>query len=352
MGIDAGICGYGVYFPIYRIKVEEIAQAWGADGETIKNRLRVQEITVNSYDEDAFTIAVEAARNALKRAYEVDPSEIGAIYVGSESKPYAVMPTAVMVAEAIGASPSLRAADYEFACKAGTEAMITCIGLVSSGMIKYGLAIGADSSQALPGDVLEYTASAGGSAFIIGRKSNKTLAYFEYQYSYCTHTPDFWRRDGAPYPRHGGRFTGQPAYFKHLISAAKGLMDEMGLKPEDFDYFVPHQPNGTFPVRAARALGFDMKKLEPGLINPVVGNFYSGSSITGLCKVLDQAKPEERILLVSYGSGAGADAFSLVVQDAIEEKRNLAPTFEYYLNRKVYVDYATYVRFRHKIKFK
>ncbi len=344
-GINAGIVGYGVYIPVYRIKLEDIARVWGDDAETIKRGLNVYEISVRGRDEDQATIAVEAARNALKRAPEVKPSEIEAVYVGSESKPYAVKPTATIVAEALGVSMKARAADYEFACKAGTEAIISCIAQVRAGMIRYGLAIGADCSQSWPGDILEYTASAGGAAFIIGAKSSKTVAYFEAQYSVVSDTPDFWRRDCIKYPRHMGRFTGAPAYFRHIIAAAKGLMEELGLRPSDFKYIVPHQPNGKFPVEVARKLGFKDEQVKPGLISPWVGNFYSGSSPTGLCKVLDQAKPGDRILMVSFGSGAGSDAFSIVVQDAIEEKRNLAPTVDWYINhRKIYVDYGTYCK--------
>lgn len=348
---DTGIVGYGVYFPVYRIKLDEMARVWGDDPASIKRGLGVEEITVNGPDEDEITLSVEAAQNALKRASEVRAEDIGAVYVGSESKPYAVKPTAVTVATAIGASPSIRSADYEFACKAGTEAMITCIGQVAAEMINYGLAIGADASQSMPGDILEYTASAGAAAFIIGKKSSSTVAYFEGQYSYCTDTPDFWRRDGTPFPKHTGRFTGRPAYFKHIIEAGKGLMNELGYKPEDFDYIVPHQPNGRFPVRVAKSLGFEREKVSPGLISPFVGNFYSGSSPAGLCSVFDQAKPGQRVLLISYGSGAGADAFSIVTQDAIEEKRHKAPTFKQYLEKKVYIDYAHYARFGDKIRF-
>jgi hydroxymethylglutaryl-CoA synthase len=341
---NIGIVGYGAYIPIYRIKIEEIASQWNEDAEQIKKGLNVECKSVRGLDEDEVTIAVEAAWNALKRAPEVNPKEIGAIYIGSESKPYAVKPSATIVATAIGASFNIRAADYEFACKAGTEAIISCIAQVKSKLIKYGLAIGADCSQSWPGDVLEYTAAAGGAAFIIGEKNNKTIAYFEGQYSVGSDTADFWRRDTIQFPRHTGRFTGEPAYFKHVIGAAKGLMEELNLKPKDFDYFVPHQPNGSFPLRVAKQLGFEESKVKPGLISPYVGNFYSGSSPVGFCKVLDQAKPGERVLLVSFGSGAGADAFSIVVQDCIEEKRNLAPKVEYYLNRKVFLSYGIYSR--------
>ena len=159
-----GIITYGVYIPRYRIKVEEIARVWGANAAEISGGLGVFEKSVPDMDEDAATIAVEAARNALLRR-NVDPEEIGAVYVGSESHPYAVKPTACTVGEAIGATPNMTAADYEFACKAGTAAIQTCMGLVKSRMIKYGLAIGSDVSQGAPGDALEYTAAAGGAAY-------------------------------------------------------------------------------------------------------------------------------------------------------------------------------------------
>ncbi len=345
--MKVGITGYGVYIPRYRIRVEDIARVWGSDAEVIKASLKIAEKAVPAIDEDAATIAVEAARNALKRA-KIDARKIGAIYVGSESHPYAVKPTATIVAAAIRAEPELTAADYEFACKAGTAGVQTCMGLVASGMIEYGLAIGADTAQGAPGDPLEYTAAAGGAAFVIGK--NELVASIEDTYSYTTDTPDFWRREGQAYPRHGGRFTGLPAYFKHVYSASKGLMEKLGLEPKDFDYAVFHQPNGKFPRVVAKKLGFTSEQVEPGILVDRIGNTYSGSSMLGFAKVLDTAQPGDRILVTSFGSGAGSDAFCVVVEDAIEEKRGLAPTVEDYIAQGEYIDYATYVKHRKKIK--
>ncbi|MDK2853665.1 MAG: hydroxymethylglutaryl-CoA synthase [Thermococcaceae archaeon] len=293
------------------------------------------------------TIGIEAARNALKRA-QIDPREIRALWFGTESKPYAVKPSATVIAEAIGATPDLDAADFEFACKAGTEALQAAIGFVGSGMAKYAMAIGADTAQGRPGDHLEFTASAGGAAYIVGEKSSETVAYFEGSYSYVTDTPDFWRRQHEHYPRHGNRFTGEPAYFHHVISAAKGLMEELGYSPSDFDYAVFHQPNVKFPLTAAKILGIPKEKVLPGLLSGIIGNTYSGATLVGISAVLDIAKPGDRILWVSFGSGAGSDAFSLVVQDAIEEKRDLAPKTMDYVNRKKYIDYALYAKHRGK----
>lgn len=345
--MSVGIVSYGVYIPRYRIKVEEIAKVWGANANSIIDGLMVYEKSVPDMDEDTITIAVEAARYAINRA-GINPEKIGAIYTGSESHPYAVKPSSTVVAEAVGATPDLTLADFEFACKAGTAAIQTCMGMVDSGMIELGMAIGSDVSQGAPGDALEYTAAAGGVAYIIGKKNQ--VAKIESTYSFTTDTPDFWRREGMPYPEHGGRFTGEPGYFKHVTSAAQGLMKRMGTKPSDYDYAIFHQPNGKFPTRVAKMLGFTNEQIKPGLVVPRLGNTYSGSCMMGLAATLDIAKPEDRIFMTSFGSGAGSDAFSFEVTDKIEEIRNGAPGVEKMLANPVYINYATYARHKGKIK--
>jgi hydroxymethylglutaryl-CoA synthase len=344
--LPAGIVSYGVYIPKYRIRAEEIARVWG-EREDMAQNLNVFEKSVPDFDEDAVTIAVEAARNAIKRA-SVDPARIGAIYAGSESHPYAVKPTGTIVGEAIGVNHELTAADFEFACKAGTAAVQACLGLVTANLIDLGLAIGTDTSQGAPGDALEYTAAAGAAAYLIGREN--LAAEIEGFYSFTTDTPDFWRREGMPYPEHGGRFTGEPGYFKHVTSATRGLMKKMRTSPEDYDYAVFHQPNGKFPVRVAGQLGFSRDQIEPGLVVPWIGNTYSGSSLIGLAATLDIALPGERLFLASFGSGAGSDAFSIRVCDGIDDVRDRAPKVRDYFKNVQYLDYAVYAKHKGKLR--
>lgn len=345
--MDVGIVGYGVYIPRYRIKVEEIAKVWGGSPESIKKGLLISEKAVANLDEDTSTISVESARNAVTMA-GINPKRIGAIYVGSESHPYTVKPTATIVAEAVGATPDLTAADYEFACKAATAAIQTSMALVSSGMVEFAMAIGADTAQGAPGNALEYTAASGGVAYILGKED--IIAKLEDTYSYTTDTPDFWRREGQAYPMHGGRFTGAPSYFKHVSSATTGLMDKLHLTPADFDYAVFHQPNGKFPRNVAKSLGFSSDQIKDGMLVEKIGNTYSGSSVLGLANILDKAKPGDRILLTSFGSGAGSDSFSILVEDAIIDKRNTTSSVEDFIKDKKYVDYSGYVKMRRKIK--
>ncbi|MBM3293015.1 MAG: hydroxymethylglutaryl-CoA synthase [Candidatus Aminicenantes bacterium] len=344
----AGIVGYGAYIPRHRIKVEEIAKVWGADAPSYKKGLMLEEKSVPSPDQDTITMSVEASKRAIKRA-GIDPREIGAVYVGSESHPYAVKPSGTVVAEALGATPDCHTADFEFACKAGTEGMFVALNLVKAGAVKYGLAVGADTSQGAPGDALEYSASAGAAAYLFG--NDDLLAEEVATCAFMTDTPDFWRREYQYYPRHGGRFTGDPAYFKHIIGAAEDILSKTGLKPPDFAYAVFHQPNGKFPFRVGEMLGFSKKQIETGWLVNKLGNTYSGSSPLGLTAILDAAKPADLILMVSYGSGAGSDAFIWRVTPRIEEVRSLAPRTRDLLDGdKVYLEYGAYAKFRRKIR--
>lgn len=343
---DVGISGFGAYIPRYRLPAEEVARVWKAGASGVP----IEEKAVAGLDEDVITMSIEAARNALARS-TAEPSEIRAVWVGSESHPYAVKPTSTVVAEAIGATPHTQAADWEFACKAGTEAIQAAIGFVGSGMADYALAIGMDVAQSRPGDALEYTAGAGGAAFLLG-PAEGALATLEGSYSYATDTPDFWRRAEEKYPEHGERFTGEPAYFKHITTAAEGLMAALGTEASDYQYAVFHQPNAKFPKKVARSLGFSHEQIEAGLLVSKIGNVYAGSALVGLTSVLDQAEPGDRILLVSYGSGAGSDALSFEVTDQLEVRREHAPTTDDYITRRTEIDYATYARFHGKLTMK
>lgn len=343
----AGIVGYGAFIPRKRITAEEIARQWGKDPNTIRKGLLLKEKSVPGIDEDTITISVEAGADAIKRA-RIEASKIGAVYIGSESHPYAVKPSGTVLIDALGIGPEVHVADFEFACKAGSEAMFVSLSLVESGRVDFAMGIGADTSQGAPDDALEFSASAGGAAFIFGRE-NLLVEVLE-TYSFTSDTPDFWRREGQFYPRHGGRFTGEPAYFKHVLSSTRAILDKSGFKPSDFRHAVFHMPNGKFPQLAGKQLGFSPEQLEEGWIVPQMGNTYSGSSPTGLAAVLDIAEPDDLILMTSFGSGAGSDSFVFRATDLLPERQSLGRTVRSMLDGpKHYVTYGQYAKLRDKI---
>ncbi|MCL1970044.1 MAG: hydroxymethylglutaryl-CoA synthase [Candidatus Bathyarchaeota archaeon] len=332
-----GIVGYGSYSSRFRIKEGDIERA------------------VPYIDEDSVTAAVEAGKHALIHA-GLDSSLIGKIYVGSESNPYAVKPIASKVAQVLQLGEqtddlqSIDAIDTEFACKAATSMFKDACALVNypRSNINYAMVIGADNSQAAPrgypGGELDAFVGYGGAAYIFGKKD--VIAEIENWYSCTSDTPDFWRRDGEQYPMHGGRYTGDPAYHKHIRKAAKKMMEKSNMKPGDFAYFVPHQPNPTFPARIAKELGFKEEQYMPAIQMTKIGNTYSGAALIGLAAILDIAKPDEHILVTSYGSGAGSDSYILRTTKQITEKRSRQKINIKTLTENQYIEYIDYPTYR------
>ncbi|MDX1701486.1 MAG: hypothetical protein R3250_12755, partial [Melioribacteraceae bacterium] len=216
-----GIVGYGAYIPKYRIKNE---------GNGI---LGVKERTLPFADEDTTTFSVEAGKRALIHS-GLDSRFIMKCFVGSESPPYAVKPIMSTVCQALELGEKFEdgffsgGVDTQFACKAATDLFIDAAALVNFPTFggEYVMVIGSDNSQAAPGDALDYTVGAGATAFIFGRRD--VIATLDHYVAYTSDTPDFYRREGQKYPKHGGRFTGQPAYFKHMITATRKLLERVG----------------------------------------------------------------------------------------------------------------------------
>jgi len=362
-----GIVGYGVYVPIQRIRTELIVKAREAKRkdlpdfvQKVRDGLLLRYKAIAGVDEDAITIAVEAAQNAITMA-DLDPRRIGAVAVGSESKPYAVGTIARHVASFTGIGNRVYVSDLEGACNAGMQAFNFIEGQVANGKIDYGLALGADVAQAPQGDPLEYACGAGAGAFVLG--NDKVVASIEDAAAYSSLTMDFWRRDGMPYPSHFGRTTVE-AYVRHVIGAIEHLLSKHpDLKLMDFDYLTFHQPSGYMPLKACKTLSqnkiesledrgletrirltpeFVEEKVKPWLRVLDTGNTYAASTPIAVCDILDHATPGENILAVSYGSGAYTIATWLKVQEGILTKRGRTPTVEQYLTRRREIKLETY----------
>ncbi len=336
-----GIVGYGAYIPKYRIKNE-------GDG-----MLGVKERTLPFADEDTTTFSVEAGKRALIHA-ALDSSYVKKVHVGTESPTYAVKPIMATVIQALELGEKYQdgffagGVDTEFACKAATDLFIDACALVAYPQFggEYAMVIGSDNSQAAPGDALDYTVGAGATAYIFGRRD--VIATLDHYVSYTSDTPDFYRREHEKYPRHGGRFTAEPAYFKHVLTSMRACLEKSGLKPKDITYVVCHSPNAQFPARAASEAGFEKAQIEPGLTAARIGNLYSGSCPTSLAAVLDLAQPGDKILMAAYGSGAGSDSYIFTVTPKIDEKRGRLITMKEQIENpyREYVDYNFYRRMK------
>jgi 3-hydroxy-3-methylglutaryl CoA synthase len=132
-----------------------------------------------------------------------------------------------------------------------------------------------------------------------------------------------------------------------LQKALNGLLRKLNLTPEKINHFIPQQPDASKAYKAVGKFKFSKEALALGSIATYTGDTGAASCLLSLAHVLDHANGSERIVVVSYGSGS--DAFSLLVKDGIVEKRGRSadvPKVKDYLEKKEYVDYITYLKFK------
>jgi len=348
----SGIIGYGAFVPYTRIRVEEIQKIWrNIPLERVQNALKVRERAVLQPNEDTNTLAIASAREAIKHA-RIDRGEIGALFLGTGTNPYDSKPSSTIIAEAVGTSANLMCGDVQFSGKSGSTAIQICMGLVNSGMVKLGLAVGADTinRHTCPGRVYEYTASAGAASFLIGREN--TIAEILGTRSCATDLSDFFRVEGDRYIQstgEGGELypAWEVGFMDHVANASQSLMEELKHKPEDYTFAVFQQPYGFVPYAVGDRLGFKKEQIEPGANSMVIGDCGAASALLGLIQVLDRARKGDKIFVASYGFGAGSDAISLEATPLIEERRP-SHSLESILNEKRLVDYATACRLEYK----
>jgi len=189
-------------------------------------------------------------------------------------------------------------------------------------------------------------------ALVMSRKN--VIAEIENMYTYNTHTPEFFRLDGERYIKHAASEDGEYlwGYMEHVNKAVAGYLKKFGGKPKDFAYLAISQPDGYLPVKVSQDLGFSEAQLKPGLLVAEIGDCGSASSLLSLVAILGQAEPDERILVVSYGFGAGCDVISLKTTDLLKQTsrpKASYPSLKELIRDKEYLGYAQYLRQERKL---
>ncbi|MFC1999422.1 hydroxymethylglutaryl-CoA synthase [Chloroflexota bacterium] len=329
----AGIIGYGVYIPRYRIKQSDIAVPWGG--------FALGEKAVCGWDEDIITMAAEASSNSIKHA-GVDPVQIGAVYLGTASSPYIEQYVAPILAETLELRPQTTVMDFCGSINAVSAALLACLDAIEAKRINLGLVIGTENRVVGPGTEGEQNLGASAVAMVVGNGS--TVADFNGIGTYSTLFYDRWQavKDGWVSNYFDYRFAREFGYQKHIAEACRGAMEKAGTQSSDYARVVLQQPDGRTPALAGKELGTKPDQLLPDM-SAGLGDLGGCSAFVGLAGVLDAAKPGDKILVASYGSGS-SNAFSMTVGSLIDQKRDKTAPLLKYLNRKEYVDYPTYLR--------
>jgi len=333
----AGIVSFGAYIPKMRIKRELIARAWrrpGARGEK----------AVANYDEDALTLAVEAAFNCL---YGINAETIDGLFFASTSPPYSEKEHASLVASVIDLKEEIETADFAHSLRAGTQAMRAAFNAVGSGACNQVLVTAGEQRAAEPGSEQEMHFGDGSAAFLVG--DTDPLAEIEGFHSISHEFTDLWRRNQDTFVRSGDpQFTHRYGYQKTIGDGISGLMKNLDLEPKDIQKLVMYTPDFQGHRQVARGLGFDIERQLQNTYYDQIGIAGSAQPLILFAAALEESRPGDRILLASYGSGS--DAFLFRITDRISEWKTKMPV-KNLINKKMEIaDYNHYLRYRDFIK--
>ncbi len=245
VGIDA----MGFYTPTYYVDLRELAQKRGIDPKKYEVGLLVKEMRIPDIGEDIVTMSVKAAQNALLRS-NIDPKEIDAVFVGTETVTYAVKSVSNIIVEILGISPNSITQDIYNACAGASLAILNALSMIENGIVNKALIIGADISSYDLNSPGEPTQGAGAIAFILSK--NPRIARFSRQFGKKSgNVNDFFRNAGAKNATVFGKYSVE-SYLNFQLGAFDDLKRQYG--NFNADYYVFHAPFSKLPIKFLQKL--------------------------------------------------------------------------------------------------
>lgn len=327
-----GIKAYGVYVPFHRLERTEIAAFWGgfrAPGER----------AVANFDEDSVTMGVEACRDCL---HGVDRAGVDGLCFTSTTSPYAEKQTAALVAAALDLNRTTRTLDVSGSLRSGTNAVQAATDAVTGGGSRSYLVCASDLRLGAPNGSKEMEFGDGAAAFLMG--DSDVIATIDKVYTLNNELYDVYRPVTDQFVRSWeDRFVREIGFMKVVPEAVRGALKEFSMAPGDFTRAVISAPNPSYLGGVASKLGFDPKSQAVDPLWGLLGNLGAAHPMILLAAALEQSKPGDRLLWVSYGDGC--DVIALTVTEHIlqaQEKQSV----QRMLNSKAPTSYQKYLRWR------
>ncbi len=328
----AGIVSYGAYIPYYRLPRSVINKAWGRSGGR-------GEKAVANYDEDPISMSVAAGIDCLKG---IDPKTVDALFMATTSSPYKERQNSTITATALDLRQEARSADFTNCLRVGTIAMLSAIDAVNAGSAKSVMVTAADMRMGGAASENEQDFGDGSAALLLGNE--RVIVEIEGSYTLSDDFVDYWRAHDDTFVRSWeDRFGLDEGYRKIPAEAAAGVMKKYNLSPKDFTKACFAGPNTRRHAELGRVMGFEPTQIQEPLLD-TVGNTGAALPLMILVAALEEAKPGDRILLVSWGNGS--DALVLRVTEEIKNIKNRRGIKRHLEIKRALDDYGKYLHWR------
>jgi 3-hydroxy-3-methylglutaryl CoA synthase len=318
--MNVGIENYGVYIPLTRLPLAVIGGKQAEDGGPEK--------AVCWYDEDSLTMAVSAGIDCL---HGVEKDSVDTVMFSTTSWSFSEKQGASVAAKALGLKAGVKSVDIGASLRSGTLAIQHAVDAVVSGSAKKVLVLAADCRMAAPKTAAELLHGDGAAAFLIG--CDKPVAVLLDSASCANEMMDVWRRQGDNFVHQWeDRFINSHGYHDTSLVAVKSLFDKTKTDASDYQKVCLYAPDTRNLLVLADSCGFTKEQIQAPLFGQL-GNTGTAFVPMLLVTALEQAKRNDRIVVVSYGDGADAFSLQVIAESSCVWSSN------YYLKRRRAVDH-------------
>jgi len=332
---DIGITSYGAYIPKKRLNRKAIADANAWMNGALRGMGKGTKAMCN-WDEDALTMAVEAARNCVAGS---DTSELSALYFASTTHPFADRHNAGVITAALNMPEDIRSLDIGGTQRAGTSALAEGLAGVGNGTT---LVVAADARPAKPGSVQEMQFGDAAAAVTLGAEN--VIAKYLGGHSVALDLIDHYRAaDGEGYDYAlEDRWVKEMGYDVIVPETGKKALEKAGLTGADIDHFVMPTRQRRLDGNMAKALGVSPDAVR-GNLNPEIGEAGTAHALVMLVDALEAAAPGDKIMVIGFGQGTDVLIFEATeALKTLGARRGVAATKAAGTEENIYTRYLSF----------
>ena len=331
---NAGIIAAGGYLPRYRLSRAAIAQAGGWYDPSLKGMAK-SERAVCDWDEDVITMATEAARNCLPAAG--DPAPTG-LFLASTTMPFADRQNSAVVATALALPDGCQTVDVGHSQRAGTSALLLALQTAYLGRR---LAVAADKRVARTASHHDPIFGHGAAAVLCGTEN--LIAEYLGGHTLTRDFVDHFRKTGERYDYYWEeRWIRDEGYLKIVAEAGQAALAASGIDGGRVDKLVLASPIRGVREALTRPLGVPSDRLADELAAGA-GDIGAAHPLLMLANVLEEARPNQVIMVVGFGQGA--DVLLFRTTPAITERKPPLTVRNYLANGIVETNYLKFLAF-------
>ncbi len=329
-----GIRAFGGYVPRMRLQRASALAATGWFAPGLKG-LAKGERSFCSWDEDAITMSVEAARDCLG---DKDRGSISRLILASTSHTFADRQNSTIVKEALNLTDSVAALDVSGSKRCATSALIDAFYAVE-GNAGDTLCVATECNSQKPGSEGEFTSGHAAAGLLISK--DDCCANLLGVHSVSIDFVDHFRKDGEEFDyAWEARWVREEGYGKIVVSTINDALRKLGIDASQIDDFILGAPIRKVSEAVAKKVGISADAVVDNL-DAVLGDAGAAQPFVLLSHLLERAAPNQKIMLVGFGGGC--DVIILETTNVVSNARSIKGISGYLKDRDPIDNYVKYL---------